>query len=228
MHILYIDESGHPLDPQQKYFVLAGVSVFERQTHWLVEKLNEIAKRFNPAEPGSVELHGSPMFGGKKFWRTHTRTTRSEAIKDALRVLANSHHSNRIFAAVVTPDAVEEEPMEYAFLQVASRFDHYLTRLHKQNNTQRGMMLFDKSAHERNLQSLTTLYRDEGHKWGTFRNFSEVPAFIDSKASRLIQLADLVAYSIYRKWCGDDQFYKIIEPRFDSYDGKQHGLHVKV
>ena len=31
MHILYTDESGHPLDPQQKYFVLVGVSVFEKE-----------------------------------------------------------------------------------------------------------------------------------------------------------------------------------------------------
>ena len=31
MHLFYVDESGHPADPNQEYFALAGFSVFERQ-----------------------------------------------------------------------------------------------------------------------------------------------------------------------------------------------------
>ena len=31
MHLLYVDESGSTHDPNLKYFVLAGLSVFERQ-----------------------------------------------------------------------------------------------------------------------------------------------------------------------------------------------------
>lgn len=33
MYLLYVDESGSPGDPNQKHFVLAGVAVFERETH---------------------------------------------------------------------------------------------------------------------------------------------------------------------------------------------------
>ncbi|MGN6318255.1 DUF3800 domain-containing protein [Trinickia sp.] len=33
MHLLYLDESGHPDDPNSEFFVVAGFSVFERQTH---------------------------------------------------------------------------------------------------------------------------------------------------------------------------------------------------
>jgi Protein of unknown function (DUF3800) len=59
------------------------------------------------------------------------------------------------------------------------------------------------------------------------RNFSEVPLFLDSKASRLIQLADLVAYAIFRYFeKGDNRFFPIIEPRFDSEGGVRHGLHI--
>lgn len=228
MHILYVDESGSPTDIRQKYFVLAGISVFERQIHWLTQPLNEIAKRFNPKQSERVELHGSPMFTGKRMWRTYPKDMRKKAIMDALKVLAESHRSNRIFATVVEPSAVNEEPIEYAFLQVASRFDHYLARLHNMGDSQRGVMLFDKSVHEQTLQSLAALYRDRGHQWGVLRNLVEVPTFIDSRASRLIQLADLVAYAVYRNWCGDPQFFQIIESRFDFDRGKQHGLHVRV
>ena len=63
MHLLYVDESGSVSDPSQRFFVLTGVSVFERKTHWIEQKLNAIASRFDPANPHSVELHGAPMRG---------------------------------------------------------------------------------------------------------------------------------------------------------------------
>ncbi len=51
---------------------------------------------------------------------------------------------------------------------------------------------------------------------------------MDSRASRLIQLADLVAYAIARHYeRGDSQFYNIIKDRFDREGGVVHGLHVK-
>jgi hypothetical protein len=74
---------------------------------------------------------------------------------------------------------------------------------------------------------LATDFRTIGYTWGVIRNFSEVPLFLDSKASRLIQLADLVADSVFRSFeKGDSRFFQIIEPRFDSEGGIKHGLHI--
>ncbi|MFC6191281.1 DUF3800 domain-containing protein [Dyadobacter subterraneus] len=121
------------------------------------------------------------------------------------------------------------DPVELAFEQIASRFDHYLARLYNQNNTQRGIIIFDKSTYETTIQGLATNFRTIGHSWGVLRNLSEVPLFLDSKASRLIQLADLVAYSIFRKYeHGDTQFFSIIENRFDQVGGIKHGLCEKL
>ena len=47
MHLLYLDESGSVSHAAQKYFVLAGLSVFERQTHWVEKNSNAIAARFS-------------------------------------------------------------------------------------------------------------------------------------------------------------------------------------
>jgi hypothetical protein len=65
MHLLYVDESGHSQDATQRFFVMVGVSLFERQTYWISNELDKIAARFNPAEPHLIELHGSPMKQGK-------------------------------------------------------------------------------------------------------------------------------------------------------------------
>jgi len=229
MYLLYADESGAVGDPKQEFFVLAGFCVFERQGFWMAQELDNIAARFNPADPADVELHGNPMNTGKGIFRRFTKADRVTAIEDALKVFLRSHPSNRLFASVIRKSKVSPaDPVEFAFEQFASRFDHYLTRLHKSGDTQRGIILFDKSTYETTLQSLATDFRTIGHKWGFIRNFSEVPLFLDSKASRLIQLADLIAYAIFRHYeSGDDRFMSIIRNRFDSEGGITHGLYVR-
>ena len=227
MYLLYADESGIAADPKQSYFVLAGISVFERQSYWFADELNKIAARFNVADPGSVELHGSPMLTGKNMWRRIPPVDREKAFTDALAMIANSHQSNRLFASVIKKSSVSpDDPVDLAFEQLAMRFDNYLKRLHKAGDIQRGLIVFDKSTYETTIQTLATEFRTTGHSWGLIHNFAEVPLFLDSKASPLIQLADLVAYALFRHFeSGDSQYYEIIKKRFDTVGGIVHGLH---
>ena len=229
MYLLYADESGSTIDANQKHFVLAGFCAFERQGYWLSNGLDQIAKRFNPAEPNSVELHGSPMWNGRGQWRNFDKQVRIQAIQDALGFLARSHPSNRIFASVIRKEAVSpRDPVEMAFEQLANRFDLYLMRLHRSGDTHRGLIIFDKSTYETTIQTLAIDFRTIGHHWGIIRNFAEVPLFLDSKASRLIQLADLISFAIYRHYeHNDSRFYEIIRDKFDSDGGVLHGLYIR-
>lgn len=228
--MLYCDESGTISDPAQNHFVLAGISLFERQNFWIASELDLIAARFNPADPASVELHGNHMFQGKGFWRQFPTDDRIQAIQDSLSVLSRSNVSNRVFACIINKVvASPKDPIETAFEQLASRFDQYLMRLHRRNDTQRGLIIFDKSTYESTIQNLATDFRTLGHTWGVLRNLAEVPLFLDSKASRLIQLADLVAYSFYRLYeKGDNRFASIFANRLDSEGGVLHGLYELV
>jgi hypothetical protein len=232
MHLLYIDESGSVADASQKYFVLAGVSVFERATHWIEQNLNGVAARFDAANPHSVELHGSPMFGGRDDWRKHPLPSRIRAIKDALTfgLADQQRHSVNVFAAVIEKQALSGlDPVEHAFECLTSRFDLFLKRLYtKHHDAQRGIMIFDKSSTEQRIQTLAREFKYTGHAFGKTKNYAEVPVFLDSRASRLIQLADLVSYSIFRKFeRNDSQFFDLISDCFDSEGGVQHGLYVK-
>lgn len=229
MYLLYADESGTSSDAGQEYFVLAGLCLFERQGFWIGQELDKIASRFDPADPSSVELHGNPMKSGKGIFRRFPKEDRINAIIDALAVLKRSHPSNRVFAAAVRKSVISpDDPVEHCFEQLASRFDHYLGRLHKSGDTQRGIIIFDKSTYETTIQALATDFRTIGHRWGLIRNFSEVPLFLDSKASRLIQLADLIAYGLFQSLeHGDDTFYDEIRSRFDAEAGVVHGFYRK-
>lgn len=234
MHLLYLDDSGSIDDPNQKYFVLAGVSVFERQTHWIETQLHEIAKRFNASEPHSVELHGSPMRAGREGWKQRSSSLhdRLQAIKDSLTYGVVSNHPNgvRLFAAVIKKDCMMDSHVEHAFEQISTRFDMFLKRRYqKYADPQRGLILFDKSSTERRIQTLARDFKYEGHTWGKTKNYAEVPVFLDSKSSRLIQLADLVAFAVFRFYeHGDDSFYSIISKCFDAEGGVTHGLYLKA
>jgi hypothetical protein len=59
----------------------------------------------------------------------------------------------------------------------------------------------------------------------TLHNLQEVPLFVDSKASRLIQLADHVSYAVFRRYvAGDLNYFSVIEKHFDAEGSKIHGL----
>lgn len=190
------------------------------------KELEKIAERFNAADPASVELHGNPMVQGNKGWKQIAQADRITAIQDALYTLNRTHNSTRTFAVVVEKHAVSSEnPMEFAFEQLLNRFDRYLGRLHLQGNTQRGLLVVDKSSFERRFQGLAHNFRSQGHRWGRVRNIAEVPLFADSRASRLIQLADLVSYGVFRYFeKSDDRFMKIMDSRFDREGAQVHGL----
>lgn len=229
MHLLYADESGTIADPNQRHFILAGVSVFERKTHWVEQDLNAIAARFNPHDPYAIELHGSPMLAGNRVWRKFPKQARIEAIQDALRLV--STHKIRLFCTIILKSTlVGQDPVEHAFEQLSSRFDLYLRRLFtKEQKKERGLILFDKSTTEQRIQTLAREFKYSGHTWGQLRNYAEVPVFLDSRASRMIQLADLVAFAMYRHYESNDmRFSSLIANSFDSEGGVQHGLYFHL
>lgn len=233
MYLLYVDESGAVSDSSQKYFILAGVAVFERQTHWIEQKLNEIANQIDPAQGQKLELHGSPIRSGKGFWRKFPLIEREQIIKNALTasLLPARGETIRLFASVVEKSAPQlhgRDPVEYCFEQLSMRFDLFLKRRHsKFKDAQRGLMLFDESSTEKRLQTLSKEFKYNGHTWGKTHNYAEVPVFLDSQATRLIQLADLIAYALFRHFeHGDSQYFEIIQEQFDSEGGIHHGLHI--
>ncbi len=89
-------------------------------------------------------------------------------------------------------------------------------------------MVFDKSTTEQRIQNLAREFKYVGHRWGTTKNYAEVPVFLDSRASRLIQLADLVSYAMFRRYeHGDGELFDVIRNCFDTEGGVVHGLYEK-
>lgn len=231
MYLLYLDDAGAVKKQDEKYFILAGIAVFERQTHWLQTELDAFTQNLGFSDPTQVELHANVIRAGRKPWRRTPPDRRHAIIREALRLpynLVGDHW--RLFGVAVDKRAISpRDPVEYAFEQICNRFDLFLRRLYHQRNPQRGLIILDNAGNaqqEVRLQSLAIEFKTIGHTWGVTRNLADVPLFVDSRATRLIQYADLVAYAMWRKFeKGDDEFFNEIADKFDSEGGVVHGLH---
>ena len=227
MYLLYLDESGSAGRSAETHFILGGAALFERQTHWLDVKLDELATRLRPDAPDRLEFHGSAMLAGRGWWRGVPRPTRRQAIKDALSAAHEVRGLWTLFGTVVEKSALRtEDPVEYGFEQVSNRFDQFLTRRFAQGRAERGLILLDRQSGERRLQTLAHDFKTVGNRWGRTRNFADVPYFADSRASRLIQYADLVSFALWRRFEHEaSDFFDVISHRFDTDGGVVHGLH---
>jgi hypothetical protein len=225
MYLLYLDDSGSVQNAGDRHIILAGIAVFERKPHWFSKQLDTIAERVWPENPANLEFRGADILGGKKHWRGIGKNDRIEALRDALEAIGNSQQVHLFGAAIHKAALSPDDPMEYAFEQICNRFDRFLGRLHKAGNTQRGLVILDESSYETSLQGLARDFRIDGHRWGQLYNFSDVPLFVDSRATRMIQYADMIAYSTRRYFeHGDATYFDIFKHRFDSEGGVLHGL----
>ncbi|MCR9221347.1 MAG: DUF3800 domain-containing protein [Alphaproteobacteria bacterium] len=229
MHILYVDDSGSVGNPEEDFFVLGGVAVFERGLYHLIQDVDKCVSQFGLGRAEDIELHASEIYSGKQgVWKRLSRADREPHLHAVVRLLADPNASIRLFAVAVEKTMISpRDPVELAFQEICNRFNLFLQRHHNRTGeNQRGLIVMDKSRHERPIQTLARTFRTSGATWGHFRYLAEVPLFVDSEATRLIQLADLVAWATRRKYeHADGRFFDPLIPRFDSDGGVIHGLY---
>lgn len=227
MLITYLDDAGAVGNSKERHYILAGVCIFERQVFYLDEALDHVVRDTGFVEnPKDLELHGNAIHARRGIWRKFR--TRAEA----RRVILNALHAARkavdwrLFGVIVDKTRCAENPAEYAFEQICSRVDLFLRRREEKNDRHSGLLILDNSTRESRLQELAIQFRYVGHRWGkNLRHFVDAPLFADSKATRLVQYADLVCYALWRKYeKNDPEFFDAISDKFDKENGVRHGL----
>lgn len=120
------------------------------------------------------------------------------------------------------------EPYRGAFEGLCTMFNFFLRR--KQQQTKRvgrGIIVFDgaRPSLSREIRKLLAEFLAGGTKWVSLSCVIETAFFFDSRSSRLMQIADFAAYSVYRWYeAGDDSYLKIVFGKFDRQGTKLHGL----
>ena len=222
MYLSYLDESGTPGDKTTKFFVLGGVTVFERQTHWLEREMDAIADRYQQQIGGQyLELHAAPMRDRKEGREQFSPADRAQGAADVPRLLDGPQIKASVFAAVIEKSQILRtvDILPYCFEVLVTKVDDFLAYKYQKRGEQAcGIFVPDckQALEEANMQALHHI-KHLGRGNGRLRNFAEVPMFLDSKASRLIQLADSICYWIYRRYeSQDDRGWQLIQPHFAS------------
>lgn len=228
MYLLYLDDSGSPKNLSEEYFVLGGFIIHENKLYWINKHLDTLAATISSQFPDSVEFHASEIYAAKdEIWKVLNKEKRKQIIKDVLGVLQRESKNIAVVGcAVKKTDYQDIDPVELAFKELCSRFDLFLKRqYHNENKKDQGIIIFDDSSHETSIQNLSKKFRTIGTEWGVINNIQEVPLFVDSKASRAIQLADHIAYAIFRRYQARDlTYFEKIEKYIDSDQNRMHGL----
>ena len=227
MYLLYLDDAGSPGNANEEYFVLGGICVYEAQADWFTREIDKLAAAFNPTSPEDVEFHASTIFSRREGpWKDFSIEDARGALKGVLQIVRSSYSTTRLFACAIHKKSYpNQDPVELAFEDLCQRFDLFLARQRQAGDPQRGLLILDKTTRETTLQRLSREFRKVGTKWGVLRNLADTPLFVDSRASRLVQIADHVAYAVFRRYnSGDAQYLDIIASRFDEADGVIHGL----
>ncbi|MBA4178953.1 MAG: hypothetical protein C0506_00025 [Anaerolinea sp.] len=123
----------------------------------------------------------------------------------------------------------QHDPYERVYEEFFARCNGLIGRLASNGDMHRCVAIADKSRLESRLQDLMSAWRTRGASTGAairpMRGYAEVPLFVDSHASRCVQLADFVAYSVYRAYAaGDDRLLDRLIGGFHAEDGVIHGL----
>lgn len=234
MYLLYLDDSGSAPNPKEEYFVLGGLCILEHRISWLTDRINKFVESIEPQNPDAIELHAAEIFSGRiSPWDSfRERQHRANIIKDALYCMRPAKDDTVIFACAVHKKSyVNNDPVEIAFENICLTFERFLQRrynLTKQSD--KGIIIIDKSSYETSLQKLAFNFHKQGIKRKSLKFIREVPFFVDSRASRLIQIADNIAYAVFRRYeHGDLNYFNCIEDRFDRYEGVIQGLsHLQI
>lgn len=238
MYLLFLDESGTHYDAPVS--LIAGIAVHEQDAWYLQQRLAKLLESLLPEDlnPLDFELHAaeikSPYDKRRKRspWEAIRYGKRLAILDAAYKAIAeyppqDPRYPPALFGAVV--DAAYADKVERAYEEVLHKFDEMLTRQgHEQGPPhQRGLALHDEAVVEGDLQSWTARWRETAGRIGVLTHLAEIPVFADSRASRLIQAADLVCWALWRYYGlakSDESWIRRLWPMFDHDSGVMHGL----
>lgn len=246
MYFFYFDESGSrdpsvgtPEKPKDHLYVLVAVGLYERQ--WAPFDRNiahlklELADYLHRDGKGRFDLADCEV---KSNWvRSPKERAKKSPFLDALNAndlnrlvqcyFAQAEERNAIVMAAVIDKRfllghVDHEILHkkaYEFL--LERIEHYMAENHPKHLA---LVVMDDTSKELNraVAMKHAFFQRAGNQNTQFRHIVEYPFFTRSEISNGVQLADLMAYNVYRAFREEDfeyPFFARLWPRFYRKEG---------
>lgn len=246
MYLLFVDESGtHGGSP---VFVLGGVAIHEDDAQRLQRQLDDLVIEHLGRVPPNLdeyELHAGEMRNAKKpdrvdqrasIWASVPRAERLALLSAAYDVIVSFQPHDHDLPLVLFGVAVDARfraadsqaaRERFAYEVLLNKFDLMLMKARvERDKPNRGLVIHDRRVVvERDIQTWTSEWRKAAGNVGQLRNLADVPLFADSRATRLLQVADLVSYAMFRQFASErpDDAFERLWPAFHSDRGATHG-----
>jgi hypothetical protein len=233
MYLLYLDESGNENDPNDRYFVLGGLALFERQIYFLAKALETVQEKHFPGHQ-PIPFHASEIRSGRNLWRKVSTTVRAQVLADlADEIVKTPPRGRALYAAAIEKSNIlwGEDAVEKATEEICRRFDIRLQRLFQdQKDPQRGLLIFSEGRFDARAKLWVRGFHQRGTRWGAINNLADIPYFAPMHESRLLQAADYVSHAVWLLYeRHDPSLIRPLLPCFDCRDGILHGLaHVRA
>lgn len=255
MYFFYFDESGSrdpsagtPENPKPHLYVVLAVGMYEQQwPHFetaiskqklaLINPLQQDRKR--PFELADCEVKSNWIRNRKErkerspFLRAISEDDREQLmsayfqqLSDCRLVVMATVIDKRELFEYKNPDILHETAYEF----ILEGIQHYMNEYHPRHNALIVMDHMDKRLNRAIAMKQASLLRS-GNKNMKFPAIVEYPFFVNSELSNGVQLADLLAYSVYRAFRSEDlnypYFQELLPHIYRGRDGKiLHGLKV--
>ena len=211
MYLFYLDESGDPGSwDQNDNFILAAVAIHEGQVRLLSERLDAVQHKFFPSIQVPIELHAQHVHAGKGRFRQMLPADRTALLESAYDVIADAGFPNLIaFATAIHVSAVTSasQALRECLEDICQRFNTFLVRQFNAGYKDKGLLIMDSSGREARVRELMAEFERDGTQRGYLGNIMDVPYFADSGHTRMLQLADLLAFAAGRYFNANDRTY---------------------
>jgi len=231
MYLFYVDESGaHDAWTAQDNFVLGGVAVHESQVRNYSLALDAIQAKHFPAIGIPVEFHAQHIQSGKGRYRQFTTGQRAALINDLGDVVSHARFPSMvcfISAIHVSRVASPSQALKDCLEDLLERFNNFLVRQFRQGFKDKGLVIIDASGRDAQIRDIMGEFDRKGTTHGFLGNIVDVPHFADSAHTRMLQIADMVAYAGGRYFNSSDRkLLDMVLPRIDraSANGRRTGL----
>lgn len=242
MQILFLDESGTPPKPgaaEPRYFVAGGVMIPIGVWQSLRDGLYGLKIRRGLRGELKWRYFAAANDDARNPMRDLDADTRNE-IRSELYALICKHRAVRAIACVVSAEAAYEmasvnEPADIyhlAYKGVTERFQYHLQDISQEVGAkQYGVVVADHRGRDDDMilrQVHQKLLHSEGKFISAYDNFVEGLFLTPSHFSVGIQLADLVAGAVWRRFeRGDNRCYDELEPSLRrSRSGRVDGFGI--
>jgi len=215
MHLCYVDEAGSTgknlEDRQQPIFVMAGLLVSDEKWRKTEGEVRRIVKgAFHGTVPSDFELHACELLApeGEGPFRGWERDRRNGLALDLLALVNTRRHqvltqivSKKKMASAEPPDLHLgfdwKDPWEVSFAAVLTMAEEF--RSGRTGPSSTGMVVIDHEPNYLDVVRSQSRERQLSTGWKHVRKVMEIGYSAVSHANPMIQLADLIAFSM-KKW----------------------------